>query len=55
MLEKDTAITIRISSEELSTLQERAYEQGMSVSQYIRTMCANAQIQKVMKERDNEK
>ena len=55
MLDKDTNICIRVSTEELKTIRERAYEQGMSVSQYIRTMCANAQLQKVMKERETEK
>lgn len=56
MWDKDTTITIRLSSRERQTIRERAYAYGMSVSQYIRFLAINTQIDKVVvKEKDHDR
>ena len=42
MLDKDTTLTIRLSSRERQVIRDRAYAFGMSVSQYIRFLAMNA-------------
>ena len=47
MWDKDTTLTIRLSSRERQTIRDRAYALGMSVSQYIRFLAVNAQLDRI--------